>query len=563
VFDGTPVESSLVAFTPAPGGRGWQARFRPAAPLTDGVHSAEWAVRARDGGWSKTVRDTLDVQLPVARVTLEAEPPGEVAPGQVVALTMRALDRHGRPVADTLRASFASRVGAVVVDSLSRRSAAGPGVAHAYARVTGGALASLTARATPSASWVPPALAAQELTLPLVASGAAPAWRTGFTRGLDGAPVGGALVSYDTLRATTNGDGFFALKATPAYADSIVSARAAGYVAASGRPWQLAAIGGGALLGKRIALDPAGGGADTTGIDLSPDVLAALAGTSVGTAVAAALDTTRALVLDDSLAFAPGVAAGDSLARRRAQVIEADANLRVARALREYLEAAGATVLLTRDSPESLTAVDRLRRTEAFRPDRVLVISHRAPANSAGVGHYFSSAGGKAWAARMAARLRSRDVVGRAHVSESASYVVAQTAAVAASANLPDARPLYVERTRGAAKLRDEAYALYLALLEDFGSDPRTWQPVVATVVRADSSAAAAGGTPAAGIPVSLDGRWTLFTDAQGRVRFEGLPTSARVALEASAPAGAAGAGGRPTWVTTPAASDVRLTIAP
>ena len=568
VVDGALVDSNAVSFAPAPGGRGYQARFRPSTPLTDGVHTAQWAVRAKDGGWSKTVRDTMDVQVPVARMAFTADPPREVAPGQVVALTLMALDRHGRPVADTLRATFASRVGAVVVDSLSRRSAAGPGVARAYARVTGGALASLTAHAAPSASWVPPALASQELTLPLVAAGATSAWRTGFARGLDGAPVGGALVSYDTLRATTNGDGFYALPATPSYADSLVSTRAAGYVsavaapgaAAAGAGYRLAAIGGGALLGKRIAIDPGGGGADTSGIDLSPDVLAALAASpSAGEAVAAALDTTRALVLDDSLALGAGTpATGDTLARRRAQVIEADANLRVARALREYLEAAGATVLLTRDSPESLTSVDRLRRTEAFRPDRVLVLSHRAPVGNAGVGHYFSSAGGKAWASRMAARLRGRGVVARANVGESASYVVAQTAAVAASANLPDARPLYVERTRGAAKIRDEAYALYLALLEDFGSDAKTWQPVVATVVRGDSVAA--------GVPVQLDGRWTLFTDAQGRVRFEGLPGSARVALEpqvAGSAGGAPGTASRPTWVTTPTTSEVRLTLAP
>ncbi|MEO6461895.1 MAG: N-acetylmuramoyl-L-alanine amidase, partial [Candidatus Eisenbacteria bacterium] len=94
LFDGAAVAAPQVAFASAPGGRG-VARFRPPAPLTDGRHTVDWVVRAKDGGWSRTVRDTLDVQLPVARVTFEAEPPRDLAPGQIVALTLRALDRHG------------------------------------------------------------------------------------------------------------------------------------------------------------------------------------------------------------------------------------------------------------------------------------------------------------------------------------------------------------------------------------------------------------------------------------------------------------------------------------
>jgi hypothetical protein len=203
-------------------------------------------------------------------------------------------------------------------------------------------------------------------------------------------------------------------------------------------------------------------------------------------------------------------------------------------------------------APESLTAVDRLRRTEAFRPERVLAVSHRAAPRTAGVGHYFSSAGGKAMAARIAARLRGRGLADRAQVSESASYVVAQTAAVAGSVNLPGAS--LADTMRAQARARDEAYAIYLALLEDFGSDPKSWNEVVATVARADSVQA--------GVPVSLDGRWTLVSDAQGRVRFDGLPRTARMALETSS-GGSAPVAGRAVWITTPVAGDVRLTIAP
>jgi hypothetical protein len=288
----------------------------------------------------------------------------------------------------------------------------------------------------------------------------------------------------------------------------LVSARAPGYVTAgdAGAPLRLAPIGGGALLGRRIAIDPGGGGADSSGVRIG-----------------------------DSLA---AVAVSDSTARLRAQVFEADANLRVARALREYLEAAGARVVLTRDRPESLTAIDRLRRTEEFAPDRVVVLSHRAEAGQAGAGHYFSSTGGKALARRIADRLEKREAVRRAGVSETASYVVAQTAAVAVAVNLPDARPLYVEGTRGARQLRAEAYALYLALLEDLGSDAKAWQDVKVVT--------------APGVAVTLDGRWTLISDGEGRVRFDGLPRGARVTVEAN---------GTREAVTVPANTPVGLDL--
>ena len=249
--------------------------------------------------------------------------------------------------------------------------------------------------------------------------------------------------------------------------------------------------------------------------------------------------------MDDSLAVGDSTAA-DPDARRRAQAFEADANLRVARALREYLEAAGAQVVMTRDRPESLTSVDRLRRTEAFAPERVVVIGHRAPAGRAGAGHYFSSTNGKALARRIAARLEERGVVGRrgAQVSESASYVVAQTAAVAVSVNLPNATPLYAEATRGARRVREEAYALYLALLEDLGSDPKAWRDV--------SVVASHGEAVEEGVPVTLDERWTLITDAKGRVRFDGLPAGGRVSI---------GANGARAAVTLPVKDPVKLDL--
>ncbi len=492
-LDGAPVDTTRLERVA--GARSFIVRYRPAEPLTDGRHRVEWAVRAAGGNWSRVRRDSFEVDLPVARTVLEITPAaGGLAPGQVAGLTLRALDRHGRAVADTVSARFSARVGAGVIDSL--RSAATPGEARAYARVTGGSVAEFAARiARPR---VRAELQEAVARITLAAPGAGAAAVTGFARTAAGRPVADARVvgAQDTGHTTTNADGFFAL----GEAGGVPTAEAPGYVTAASSAatgalleLRLVPIGGGALLGRRIALDAAGGGADTSGLAL--------------------LDV-------------PEPAPGDTLASSRAQALEADANLRVARALRECLEAAGAVVLLTRERPDSMTAIERLRVTEAFNPERVLTIAHRGAASTASAGHYFASPSGKVLARRIAARLDQRGVTTGARVVESASYLVQQTGAVAVAINAPDAREAYRnEALRGERRLREEAYAIYLALLEDLGAEGSAWKTVPVTVLR--------GTTPVADAAVVLDGRWTLLTGADGRVRFDGLPAGAVVAVTA------------------------------
>src|SRR6185436_12506525 len=183
--------------------------------------------------------------------------------------------------------------------------------------------------------------------------------------------------------------------------------------------------------------------------------------------------------------------------------IELDANLRVAQRLRQYLEAAGARVMLTRARPESLSALDRLRRVEAFAADRVIVLGRRGGTNGATMGHYFSSPGGKALAGRIQARYRARGVAGVTRVIESADYLVQQTGAVAVLVHGTNAEPLYAEATRGERQLREEAYAMYLALAEDLGADPKSFQTVRVSMTHQ--------GGPEAGVYVMLDQNWSLI----------------------------------------------------
>ena len=470
-LDGAPVDSSHIERTAS--GSAWRLRVRPDSALTDGRHFVEWSVRAAGGNWSRARRDSFDIDLPIARVALTAAPSG-LAAGQVIGLTVRALDRHGRAIADTVAARFTARVGAVVVDSLGHY--ASPGEARAYARVTGGSVAEFAAELLrPRTST--PVEAHVTLAPP---SGVATA-SSGFVRTAAGLPVADARVVADSAAAMTNADGFFAL-ASPA----APTAEAPGYVTASvtGGRIRLLPIGGGALLGHRIAIDPAGGGVDTT--SMAPDTSAAY----------------------------------------RTQAIEAAANLRVASLLAEDLVAAGAQVVLTRTKSDSLTAIDRLRVTEAFAAERVISLSHRGTGASAG--HYFSSPGGKALAGRITSRLDGRGATKGARVVESAAYLIQQTAAVAVAVNTPS--------LPDDARAHEEAYAIYLALLEDFGGADALKLPVSV-------------GRP--NVPVTLDGRWTLVTGVDGRVTFDEIPAGAVVTVAA---------GGVSQRVTLPA-KDVTLTL--
>jgi hypothetical protein len=127
---------------------------------------------------------------------------------------------------------------------------------------------------------------------------------------------------------------------------------------ASESPWppRFTRIAGGALQGRRIVLDPDGGG-DADG----------------GTGPSG----TRA----------------------------ANVNLDVARALAGFLTVAGADVQLTRNGDFALSDVERVQISEAFHADRFLRIGHRAEPPM--LGYWFSSAAGKRWADGTALALAS------------------------------------------------------------------------------------------------------------------------------------------------------------
>ncbi len=225
-------------------------------------------------------------------------------------------------------------------------------------------------------------------------------------------------------------------------------------------PPRFTPICGGALHGRRILLDPEGGGNDAGG-------------------------------------QGPGGTRGATL------------NLECARILAGFLAAAGAEVKLTRQGDFALSDVERVQLAESFRAERYLRLSHAGPAR---LGTYPTSAAGRAWAARTAASLAALGLPAPP-ASDEAQYVIQQTscpALLAAPGSL--AGEASEARLLAPGALRAEAYALFIALAREWAR-AADWPSDSLTVLGDD-------GRPVAGAVVALGDALVLVTDALGRIRF-------------------------------------------
>jgi N-acetylmuramoyl-L-alanine amidase len=397
-------------------------RYAPAAPWTDGAHVAWVQVRNMAGNHSAPRVDTLDVGMPAVRLEAHAWPESSVA--GPVALVVRALDTWNRPVADTLQTSDVHwDSGVTGLAWLSTAAVGGPGEARFYL-----APVEKRGRLTLNARWK---TLRATVTLPASSS----AWRTGFVRRADsGVGLADAQVSIEGGSASaTNADGFFAVPGSRAAA---LRVSAPGFLD-TGKLERgdalVSPIAGGVLLGRRIALDPEGGG-------------------------------------DESGGTGPSGVRGAAV------------NLAVARILREDLERAGASVVLTRESDASVSSLARVQASEKFRAERLVRIARRLGGPTS-VGYFPSSAGGRALAARVHRRIWEAegadtlraDTTGRSRrppiLMDDASYVLQQTSVPSISIRSGDlARTADELRFLDAGWRHREAYALYLSLAEEFGA---------------------------------------------------------------------------------------------
>jgi len=473
-FDLAMLELDGVPCTPER--RGAELWWRPAQALANGAHEALLRVRLAGVGAARERRLGFSIARPVARLEAEVRPDVLEPEGGLAAIHVRALDGYGLPAGDSLRV----RVRAASPDDLPNDTTlalvGGEGWFHPRIAPRLGAAGPRAAAADffgeqirePGLASLPPRF---DVAVPVrrFEWDHRPRSTVAFLRRMPGDSaltdaVGAARASAGHPWLDRDGFAVFELDAAgralvpalPGYRVWPDSATLAGAA-----PVRWTAIAGGALHGRRIVLDPEGGG-------------------------------------DDAAGQGPGGTRAASL------------NLECARILAGMLTAAGADVRLTRAGDLALADVERVQAAEAFHAERFLRIAHRAAPPR--LGHHPASPAGRAWAERAAQALAARGRPAPA-VAEEAQYVLQQTscpALFASPGSLADGESEAALLAPGA--LRAEAYALYLALAREWATQA-DWPADSLTLLDP-------AGRPVTDAAVTLGGALVLVTDASGRIRF-------------------------------------------
>lgn len=466
----------------APLRSGARLSWSPPAPLAGGPHRATLRVALSGEGSSR--ERSLEFGVALALGSISASFPDQVGwdGRQPLGLEVRALDEAGSPYTDSVTVRVRARGNVALAPADTIVTMLG-GVTWAYFR-DGQVLApDLVARGQStspprrgnldleieaySSTLTPDGHSPQFATRAGIGVGDEPAapFRTAFAlRMPEGAPPRDAPGTGGPAPALRwiNRDGFVRLPRDPAgavHVPALPGYRA--WPADSSFPPRFVAIAGGALHGRRIVLDPEGGG-------------------------------------DDAAGQGPGGTRAASL------------NLESARILAGFLAAAGADVRLTREGDLALSDVERVQTSEAFQAERFLRIAHRAEAPR--LGHYAASPAGGAWAERSAQALAALGLAAP-EVTEEAQYVIQQTscpALFASPASLGDEAS--EARLLAPGALRAEAFALFLALAREWAPEA-VWPTDSLTLLDP-------AGRPVPDAPVTLGRALVLVTDAAGRIRF-------------------------------------------
>ena len=465
---------------------GGDFEWTPPQPLAVGDHEATLAVRLAGEGTART--RTLRFHVVKSPGKVVAEFPYQLLwrADQPLGLKVRVLDDDGLIRGDSIEVRVRN-VGSVPLAPADTQIVVADGAGWVYFRAVPRRASRANRR--PSSLEVRVGLSPPltgEFEMPLVEDAritiatwglTAPPTRTTFALLMpEGVPLRGApgTSGPDPEVRWINRDGFVCLPRDSSGAVRVPAL--AGYrrwPSDSTWPPRFTALCGGALHGRRITLDPAGGGDEAGGTGPSG---------------------TRA----------------------------ANLNLEVARALAAMLRGAGAEVKLTREGDYALSEVERVQVSEAFHADRFLRIGH-APEPPM-LGYYFSSAAGRHWAEGAAAAFTA--IAGAApRLAEDAQYPLQQTSCPALYASPARVDEAASEtRLLAPGTLRGEAYALYLALAREWAI-AADW-PADSIEVRDPA------GRPLAGAAVTLGEALVLESDASGRIRFartEPGPTEVRV----------------------------------
>jgi N-acetylmuramoyl-L-alanine amidase len=449
------VNGEAVAAVVAPDGR--RASYPLPWDAPNGAYQIDVTARNLGGNTSPVASTKFRIEQPPALAALDPIPARIARGGGTVRLRARILDRRGLPVADGTPVEMTT----THVREPMRTTMKDGAVEFAFEVPSG---VSKPVR-------VDVAAGGKHFTTDIpVESARKTAWRTlTAADATTGEPIVGAVLSQgDSVLAHASASGAygFAREGTvrltaPGYRP--VDIPEGGPASVTMLPWF-----DGILRGKRFVIDPQGGPPQTVGV--GPLGLSA-----------------------------------------------AHINLRVAIYLEGFLRAAGADVRLARTDEEVRLPEDVARLTNRFRADRYVEIRHpNAPADSPRVVRAFffpGSARGEEIARGVGSATARRLHIPLRGPSDTVTYALQQTACPAIVVALPSiSSPEEEMRLDRASYQREQAYALFVGFLEQFGGSPGARLEIeVSAEARKDWL-------------VTLDGTWTLVTGEDGMVSFEHVP---------------------------------------
>ncbi len=459
-----------------------QVTYLPAKRLGNGKHVVRLSLRNVNGNAARPAESEIEIAMPPAYVLLESNfPTVRPSSAQSIRLSARVFDADLLPVADgtpvefeATSASLSRKVSLTsdgeAVTYLVPDKVAAPGEIAVSANASG-LKHSLTLKVTKDAPEILVAnLRDTNTNLPVTAALAT----------VDGRPL-----------RYSDDSGYFAV-AGDVVGNSSVTFSRPGYkpmsVSLSGSTGaqfvKLDPIAGGVLFGQKFALDPQFGGEEK--------------GATGPTGVRAS-----------------------------------DLNLLVADYLARFLRASGASVALTRESDETVSALRRVELAEKFGAQWFITIGHGGDASgqptelgdteangnvsAASVRHYPVSEEGKRLAALIAGALRNEGIADTVTIEPSAVFVLTHTSSPAVMVLAPSpSTPDTEDRLRHPSAARREAYAIYCGILENFGLDETNTGEISLRVVDDEGNAVE-------NATLMLDGVFMLETDSRGEFTFSRL----------------------------------------
>ena len=455
-----------------------QISYLPPQRLSNGKHFIRISLRNVNGNAATPAEGQVAVTMPPSYILLksnfDAVSPGNTKP---IRLSAMVFDSDLLPVCDGTQVEFKVQGGNVTPEVSQTDD--GEAVAYLVPEKAESGLVGVSA----SAGGL-----SHSLKLPV--SESAPEFVAfNVVDAKSNSPIGQALASVDD-RALGYSDhaGYFAAQLAEIKDSSIIFSRQ-GYIpqkaahsASKGSQLvKLEPIAGEVLFGQRFALDPEFGGSEKGAIGPT------------------------------------GVRASDL-------------NLLVADYLAQFLRASGASAALTRESDETVSALQRVECAEKFGANWFISISHgdrtngqdtevegaetEVVNNKVSVLHYANSKDGKRLATSIAESLRNGGIADSADAEPGSAFVLTQTSSPAVIVRGPNPSAAENEdKQRHPSEARKVAYAIYCGILDSLGVSKESTGQISVKLLDENGNAVP-------GAMLTLDGAFALETDSQGAFTF-------------------------------------------